>query len=231
MSGDTQPFTATGTYSDESTSNVTSQATWASSKPEVATINNVGLATGLSTGETTIAATLDGVVGSTTLTVQPAPLSITTTALPNGVSNIVYTATLTANGGRTPYTWSMSGILPAGLTFNASGVISGTPSRDGDVQLHCPGARCRQSDGEQGAEPVHRVAAVGSHDLAEHRDAGARRTAGRTCPVELGVKFKSDAAGTITGLRFYKHSANTGSHTGNLWSISGRAAGHGDVQQ
>jgi hypothetical protein len=40
-------------------------------------------------------------------------------------------------------------------------------------------------------------------------------------PVEVGVKFRSDAAGTITGIRFYKAAANTGTHVGNLWSCSG----------
>lgn len=39
--------------------------------------------------------------------------------------------------------------------------------------------------------------------------------------VELGMKFRSDAAGTVTGVRFYKGTANTGSHTGHLWSSSG----------
>ncbi len=40
-------------------------------------------------------------------------------------------------------------------------------------------------------------------------------------PVELGVKFKSDVAGSITGIRFYKASTNTGIHTGSLWSSTG----------
>jgi len=40
-------------------------------------------------------------------------------------------------------------------------------------------------------------------------------------PVELGLKFRSDTAGTITGVRFYKGSQNTGSHTGSLWSATG----------
>ncbi|PYR42224.1 MAG: hypothetical protein DMF93_06310, partial [Acidobacteria bacterium] len=40
-------------------------------------------------------------------------------------------------------------------------------------------------------------------------------------PVELGLKFRSDAAGTITGVRFYRGPANLGSHVGNLWSASG----------
>ena len=39
--------------------------------------------------------------------------------------------------------------------------------------------------------------------------------------VELGVKFKSDVAGTITGIRFYKAAANTGAHVGNLWTSNG----------
>jgi hypothetical protein len=40
-------------------------------------------------------------------------------------------------------------------------------------------------------------------------------------PVELGVKFKSAAAGRITAIRFYKALANTSRHAGNLWSKSG----------
>ncbi len=39
--------------------------------------------------------------------------------------------------------------------------------------------------------------------------------------VELGVKFKADISGKITGIRFYKGSGNTGVHTGSLWTSSG----------
>jgi hypothetical protein len=39
--------------------------------------------------------------------------------------------------------------------------------------------------------------------------------------VELGVKFRSDAAGTIEGIRFYKAAANTGTHVGSLWTTAG----------
>jgi hypothetical protein len=35
------------------------------------------------------------------------------------------------------------------------------------------------------------------------------------------MKFRSDVAGTVTGVRFYKGSANTGTHTGHLWSSTG----------
>ena len=42
--------------------------------------------------------------------------------------------------------------------------------------------------------------------------------------LELGVKFRSDVSGFITGLRFYKGGANTGTHVGNLWTTTGTAA-------
>jgi len=39
--------------------------------------------------------------------------------------------------------------------------------------------------------------------------------------VELGMKFRSDVGGTVTGIRFYKGSENTGTHVGHLWSSNG----------
>jgi hypothetical protein len=42
-----------------------------------------------------------------------------------------------------------------------------------------------------------------------------------TRPVELGVKFRADTPGRITGLRFYKSAANTGTHVANLWTAGG----------
>jgi PKD repeat protein len=40
--------------------------------------------------------------------------------------------------------------------------------------------------------------------------------------VEVGVQFRSDVAGTISGIRFYKGAGNTGTHVGQLFSSSGR---------
>ena len=39
--------------------------------------------------------------------------------------------------------------------------------------------------------------------------------------VVLGVKFQSDVAGSIVGIRFYKAAANTGTHIGSLWTSGG----------
>src|SRR5207248_1612505 len=67
------------------------------------------------------------------LTVNAAStLQITTAQLPGGAVAGTYSATLSATGGSTPYTWSLlSGTLPNGLTLNASGSLSGTPSLAG----------------------------------------------------------------------------------------------------
>lgn len=63
-----------------------------------------------------------------------APLSVTTTSLPSGTVGVSYSATLTASGGKTPYTWSVvQNQLPPGLTLDAkSGNISGVPTEPAD---------------------------------------------------------------------------------------------------
>jgi hypothetical protein len=40
--------------------------------------------------------------------------------------------------------------------------------------------------------------------------------------VEIGLKFRADANGYVTGVRFYKGATNTGVHTGTLWSSTGQ---------
>ena len=67
--GTTVQFTATGTFSDGSTQNLTNTIAWASSDTTIATINGAGLASALKAGSTTISATQGAVSGQTTLTV------------------------------------------------------------------------------------------------------------------------------------------------------------------
>ncbi len=77
----TQQFTATGNFSDGTTVNLTSQVSWASSNPALVTIDTAGVASALAGGTVTISASLDGITGSTGLTVSGAALaSITVSA-------------------------------------------------------------------------------------------------------------------------------------------------------
>jgi hypothetical protein len=73
---------------------------------------------------------------TTPQTIEPGTkhVKIVTPSLPNGAVGVSYNATLTADGGATPYTWSIiSGTLPAGLNLDSdTGIISGIPTASGD---------------------------------------------------------------------------------------------------
>ncbi len=59
-----------------------------------------------------------------------APTISTASPLSAGTVGMAYSQTFAATGGTTPYSWSASTGLPAGLTFTA-GVLSGTPTTAG----------------------------------------------------------------------------------------------------
>ena len=65
-----------------------------------------------------------------TLSVGAAPLTISTTSAPASTVGAPYTLSLVAIGGTGPYSWSISGALPDGLTRTGA-TISGTPTRQG----------------------------------------------------------------------------------------------------
>jgi len=83
--GTTQQFTATGTYSDGSTQNITTSVTWASANPLVAMVGgSAGLVTGVDRGKSQITATQDSVVSPlATLTVTAAALQSIAVAPPS----------------------------------------------------------------------------------------------------------------------------------------------------
>ena len=89
--GTVQQFTATGTFSDGTTQNITNTVTWTSSKNGVVSITVSGLATAGNLGTVTITAASGPVSGSTSLTVNAANLSSLT--IPQGNVTIAVTTT------------------------------------------------------------------------------------------------------------------------------------------
>ena len=135
--GTTQQFTATGSYSDSSTQDLTSQVTWASATPSVASITAGGLATGLDTGTSNVSASLAGISGSTVLTVSAAVLqSISVTpanpSVPSGrTQQFTATGTYSDNSTQdltTQVAWASGTSSVATITSGglATGVAVGT---------------------------------------------------------------------------------------------------------
>ena len=129
--GLTQQFTATGMFSDGSLVDLTTQVTWNSTAPGVATINATGLATAVGAGTSNITASLLGVTSPIdVLTVTPAALqSITVTPATPVVTpgnTVQYTATGHFSDGTTGATgvnWTSSDTTTA--TINAAGLATG----------------------------------------------------------------------------------------------------------
>jgi hypothetical protein len=67
---------------------------------------------------------------------EPLGIPLPSSALPTATSGVSYAAVLSASGGSSPYTWSVtSGSLPPGLTLSSTGVLSGTPSAIGSYSF------------------------------------------------------------------------------------------------
>lgn len=71
VEGATAQLTATAQYSDQTSTDVTNQATWASSNPAIATVSTTGLLTGRATGTVDVTATVDNLAGRRTVRVDP----------------------------------------------------------------------------------------------------------------------------------------------------------------
>jgi hypothetical protein len=67
--------------------------------------------------------------------------------LPSGTQASAYSQQLSVSGGTAPYTFSLIGSLPAGLSLSSTGLISGTPTTNGTFSTSI---RATFNGGEQG---------------------------------------------------------------------------------
>ena len=131
--GQTQAFTATGSYDNSTTVDLTTQVTWSSSNTAVGQVSNAagsnGVATSLIAGTTTITAALSGVQGTATLNVgQPALVSIivtpATATIVVGATQAYTVRAVYANGTTgilTGANWSSSSAAVATITAGGGG--------------------------------------------------------------------------------------------------------------
>ncbi len=166
---------------------------------------------------------MSGLVAATASTDTTAPSVLITAPLPGaGVANgaaVTVSGTASDVGGQVAgvevstdggATWHpATGTTSWSYTFYATGTDQQTVR-----------ARGVDDSANIGTPAVLQLAVTGTDSLLGDR---VPRTpaASDTSAVELGVKWVPQTDGYVTGIRFYKGTGNTGTHTGTLWTGTG----------
>jgi hypothetical protein len=139
--GADKQLTATGTFSDSSTGDLTASVTWSSSGPGVATVDEAGVVHGVAAGTAAIGASLAAVSGSTLVTVSPpaGPRAQTITFAP--LTDRTYgdpdfrVGASASSGLPVGFSASAGGCTLAGATVHiaAAGACTITASQPGDA--------------------------------------------------------------------------------------------------
>jgi hypothetical protein len=113
---------------------------------------------------------------------------------------------------------SVSVVVPAGLTSATFAIATGSPSLSTTVQVSA-----KYNNATTAASlVVVPVNASPQYSIWSSSATPSVLDDGGTSPIEVGVKFTTDTSGFVSGLRFYKSVANTGTHVGNLWNAAGQ---------
>lgn len=81
----------------------------------------------------------DSAVATVTITVSPPTISLSPTTLTAPLLGSPYSAAITASGGSLPYSYSITGEVPEGLTLASNGTLSGTPTAPGTFNFTITG--------------------------------------------------------------------------------------------
>jgi hypothetical protein len=138
------------------------------------------------------------------------PATSTFVLTSSGGGNVAGTVTYDATN--TIATFQPSAALAAGATYTARVTATGANG----TAMAAPYSWTFTTATPVGGSPatIWDTAATPASPAADDSDA-----------LEIGVKFRSDVAGSITGIRFYKGPGNTGTHIGHLWSSAGALLG------
>ena len=102
-------------------------------------LSSAGLLSGTPTGgggsypfTVTLTDAAGQVVTQTYTVVIAPPLAVSTGSLPGTATGVIYSQTLAATGGTSPYSWSVTaGSLPPGISLTSTGIVTGTAALAG----------------------------------------------------------------------------------------------------
>ena len=126
--GTIQPGSVSGTFSDGSSSGISSGISWSSSDPSVATVSPAGVITGVGAGTVVITGTVDGVSSSATIEV----LGVTSLSatVPSSTLAVGDAAAITVSA---LYTDGTSAFVNSATTYSSSNPSVATVSPSGEI--------------------------------------------------------------------------------------------------
>jgi hypothetical protein len=122
--GTNQQFSATGTYTDGSTQDLTSSVTWATSNPTAVGITSSGLASALTGGTSTITASSGAISGAGSLTVETNSATLNTSRYQHSATLLNNGAVLVAGGITCPSSGSCTYLNSAELYTPNTGTFA-----------------------------------------------------------------------------------------------------------
>ncbi|MEU8266259.1 DUF4082 domain-containing protein [Sphaerisporangium sp. NPDC049002] len=149
--------------------------------------------------------------------------AITSPAVNAGVNN---GSTVTVSGTAADVGGQVGGVevsTDGGTTWHpATGRASWTYSwKVNGVGATTIKVRAADDSGNVGAETSRSVTVACPCSLFTSSAVPANPSENDGSALELGVRFKSAVSGYVTGVKFYKGTGNTGTHTGTLWGADG----------
>lgn len=147
----------------------------------------------------------------------PAGSAVTISGSATDVGGVVAGVEISVDGGSTwqaatgRASWSFSWTTPSSGTIN---IKSRAVDDSGNIEQPTAGVSITIGSGPpSGSCPC---------SLWSSSTVPAKITENDPSAVELGVKFRANVNGQITGIRFYKGPQNTGTHTASLWTTGGQ---------
>ena len=229
--GTASSYSISGTISGSGGNGATVTLSGAANATVTAGSNGAYTFTGVLNGSYTVTPTHPGYSVSPTnasVTINGAnatAVNFTATAIPTyTVSGTISgvggeTVTLTQSG-TTVATATASGTGTYSFSTLANGTYTVTPTLTGYV--FSPNSSSVTVNGAN-VTGVNFAASVGATEtlFTSQTPATTGDTDGSTVNYELGTLIQSDVPGQITGIRFWKDSKETGTHTGHVWSATG----------
>jgi VCBS repeat-containing protein len=176
-----------------------------------------------------------GATASSTLTItihgaNDAPVLAAQTAAQNATVGTAFSLVLPANtftdvdtGDTLTYSSTLAdgSALPSWLSFNAATrTFTGTPTASGTTSV-----RVTATDlGGLATSETFNIAvstAPTTYSLFTAANTPAQTNLNDGSQLELGIKFQSNVAGTITGIKFYRSANDNGQNVVDLWSSTG----------